>query len=176
MSELIAIVYPTEERAREVINRLREMEDARLVLIEDACYVTKDERGRLELHQTVDTSARSAIGGAFWGTVVGFVLWNPLLGMAAGAATGAIAGWLTDIGISDDFMRSFTRELEPGRAALFVLVQRAAVDQFIAELASYGGHILHSSLATDVELRLRAALEEQYTTVTQGRLSTVGAL
>lgn len=160
MSELIAIVYPNEERAREVLISLRQMQYAHLVQVEDACYVTKDDRGRIDLHQTINTTARGAIGGAFWGSLVGLLFLNPLLGMAAGAATGAITGRLTDIGISDDFMRSLTKEMEPGRSALFVLVRRATADKFIAELVRHGGHIMHSSLSIEAEQRLRAAFDD----------------
>jgi uncharacterized membrane protein len=160
MSELIAIVYPNEAHARDVVSSLRQMQEAHLVELDDVCYVTKDEGGRIELHQSINTTARGAVGGAFWGSLIGLLFLNPLIGMAAGAATGALAGRLTDVGISDDFMRSLTKEMEPGRSALFLLVRRATADKFSAELARHGGRVLHSSLSHDAEQRLRAALED----------------
>jgi len=73
MSELVAIVYPTEDRAREVLQTLCRLEAAHLLDLEDACYVTKDARGRVELHQSINVTARGALGGAFWGSLIGLI-------------------------------------------------------------------------------------------------------
>lgn len=159
MSELIAIVYPTEERAREVMQSLRRLESAHLLDLEDACYVTKDAAGRIELHQSVNVTARGALGGAFWGSLIGLIFLNPLLGMLTGAAAGAVAGRFTDVGISDTFMKELGRQLSAGRSAIFALIRRATLDKVEPELAQYGGQLVHSSLSHDAEARLRAALE-----------------
>lgn len=156
MSELIAIVYPTEQRAREVIASLRRMQEGNVIELIDTCYVTKDGRDRVELHQTVNLTAHGAFTGAFWGSLIGLLFLNPLVGLVAGAATGAVAGRLTDYGISDEFMKQLGREMEPGKAAVFVLVRKATTDKFTAELARYGGHVIHTSLPTDAEEKLRA--------------------
>lgn len=156
MSELIAIVYPTEQRAREVLASLRRMQEGNVIELVDTCYVTKDARGRVELHQTVNLTAHGAFTGAFWGALVGLLFLDPLVGLVAGAATGAVAGRLSDYGISDEFMKQLGREMEPGKAAVFVLVHRATTDKFATELARFGGHVIHTSLPNDAEDRLRA--------------------
>lgn len=158
MSDLIAITYPTEQRAREVLVSLQKLQSAHLVDVEDACYVTKDDRGRIELHQSINTTARGAIGGAFWGTLIGLVFLNPVVGLVAGAASGAIAGRYTDVGISDTFMRELARDMEMGRSALFVLLRRATTDKLLEALAKHGGHVIHSSLSHEAEAKLRDAL------------------
>lgn len=61
MSELIAIVYPTEHRAREVVQTLRKLESAHLVDLEDARYVTKDAKGWVEVHQSINPQARGTV-------------------------------------------------------------------------------------------------------------------
>jgi uncharacterized membrane protein len=158
MSDLVAIVYPIEDRAREVMQSLRRLEAAHLLDLEDACCVTKDASGRVELHQSINVTARGALGGAFWGSLLGLLFLNPLLGLATGAATGAIAGRFTDVGISDDFMKQLGRTLQPGRSAIFVLIRRATFDKVAPELARFGGEIVHSSLSHEAEQRLRDAL------------------
>ena len=45
----------------------------------------------------------------------------PLLGLAIGAATGALMGSLTDAGISDKFIQSVREKVTPGTSALFLL-------------------------------------------------------
>jgi uncharacterized membrane protein len=158
MSDLIAITYPTEQHAREVLATLRRMQLAHLLDLDDACHVTRDERGRLELHQSINTTARGALGGAFWGSLIGLLFLNPLIGLFAGAASGAIAGRFTDVGVSDQFMRELAADLQGGKSTLFVLLRRVTMDKFITEMARHGGHIIHSSLSREVEERLRQAL------------------
>jgi len=43
----------------------------------------------------------------------------PLVGAAIGAASGALGGWLTDVGVNDTFMKEVAESLQPGNAALF---------------------------------------------------------
>jgi Protein of unknown function (DUF1269) len=49
---------------------------------------------------------------------------------------------------------------EPGSSALFVLVRRATLDKVLPELRPFGGKIIHTSLSTEQEARLRQALED----------------
>jgi uncharacterized membrane protein len=156
MSELIAIVYPTEHRAREVLSSMRDLQEAHVIELIDVCYVTKDARDKVELHQTVNLTTHGAFTGAFWGSLVGLLFLNPLIGLVAGAATGAVAGRLSDYGISDDFMRRLGREMEVGKATVFVLVRKATTDKLTSELARHGGEVIHTSLSTEAEARLRA--------------------
>lgn len=55
MSELIAITYQTEQRARDVMAAVQRMQLAHVVDIADACYVTRDARGHIELHPSINT-------------------------------------------------------------------------------------------------------------------------
>jgi uncharacterized membrane protein len=48
---------------------------------------------------------------------------NPIIGVALGAASGALGGALTDYGMNDAFMKELAAKLQPGNAALFVLIQ-----------------------------------------------------
>ena len=66
---------------------------------------------------------------------------------------------MADYGINDDFIRSLGETLEPGTSALFVLVRRVTLDKVLPELRPFGGRIVHTSLSTEQEARLRQALE-----------------
>ena len=67
-------------------------------------------------------TASGAVGGGFWGVLIGLIFMNPLLGLVVGAGAGAVAGALSDVGINDDFMKQLAEKLTPGTSALFVLV------------------------------------------------------
>jgi uncharacterized membrane protein len=82
----------------------------------------------------------------------------PLVGAAVGAASGALGGKLTDLGIDDKFMKDVAKTLHSGNAALFLLIRKMTVDKVMAELAGTSGTILRSSFDETKEEALKAAL------------------
>jgi uncharacterized membrane protein len=82
----------------------------------------------------------------------------PLLGAAVGAASGAIGGALTDVGINDRFMKDVAASLQSGNAALFLLIRKVTADKVLADLKGVGGKVLRTSFDHTKEDALRAAL------------------
>ena len=44
--------------------------------------VTKDDKGKVKLHQAKNLTALGAVSGGLWGTLIGLIFLNPLLGAA----------------------------------------------------------------------------------------------
>lgn len=160
MSDLVAIVYPTEAKAEEVREKILELQKEYLITIGDAVIATKTESGKVKLNQIVHTTAAGAVTGSFWGLLIGVLFLNPLLGVAVGAASGALGGALTDFGIDDAFMKDLSNSLQPGNAALFVLIKKMTADKVLAEIEGYGGVVLKTSLDDAQETALRNALQK----------------
>ncbi|MEK1853807.1 MAG: DUF1269 domain-containing protein [Phyllobacterium sp.] len=160
MSSLIAIVYPTESKAEEVRRRLIELQKEYLITLGDAVIATKTDAGKIKLNQLVSTTAAGAVSGSFWGLLIGVLFLNPLIGAVVGAASGAIGGALTDVGINDAFMKDLASNLQPGNAALFVLVQEMTADKVLKEISGFGGVVLKTSLDETKEQVLRDALQK----------------
>jgi uncharacterized membrane protein len=101
------------------------------------------------------------VGGACWGTLIGLIFMNPLLGAAIGAGSGALSGKLADIGINDQFMKDLGATITPGSAALFVLVRESTPDKVLEGLKAFAGkgRVLQTSLTKDKEDELRKFLE-----------------
>lgn len=158
MSDLIAIVYPSEEKAEEVRQRLFKLQKEYLIKFSDAVIAVKTEAGPVRLNQLVNTTAAGAASGSFWGLLVGLLFLNPLIGVALGAASGALGGALTDYGINDKFMKELSETLQPGKAALFVLVQEMTADKVLKGIQDAGGTVLKTSLDDSKEKLLRDAL------------------
>jgi uncharacterized membrane protein len=162
MADLIAVVFPSEEKAEEVRQTILGMTKDYIIDIGDAVIATKTEAGKIKLNQLFSTTAAGAAGGSFWGLLIGVLFLNPLLGVAAGAASGAVAGALTDVGINDKFMKGLAEaDILPGEAVLFVLVKKVTGDKVLAGLKGVGGRILQTSLDHTREERLREALAGQ---------------
>jgi uncharacterized membrane protein len=174
MSNLVAITYPDEHRAGEVLATLKRLHADNLIDLADACYVTKDKRGHLKLHQGYSLTGEGAKEGTQWGAIIGLLLSMPLMfvpglgipvliatggGAAIGAATGAIVGHFSDIGVDDKFAKQLAEQLGPNSSAVLALVKAAKVEEVLPVVAAYGGTVLHSTLAPDAEQRLQAMLD-----------------
>ncbi|MNW06527.1 hypothetical protein D3C71_2029540 [compost metagenome] len=61
-------------------------------------------------------------------------------------------------------MKDLATNLQPGNAALFVLIKEMTADKVLKELAPYGGVVLKTSLDETKEQVLRDALEKTATT------------
>ena len=107
-------------------------------------------------------TASGAARGGLWGTLIGVLFFGPFFGVGtlAGAAAGAVSGALTDIGISNDFMKKLSEGFKPGTSALFVLVRKATPDKVVEEIKQYGGTLLQTSLSHEDEQKLQGALNE----------------
>lgn len=158
MSTLVAIAYPDRETADRVRQELIEATKEHLLRLEDAVVVECDPDGKIKLHQASSTAGVGALGGAAWGGLIGLLFLAPLFGMAIGAASGALAGKLTDTGVNDSFMRELGAKLQPGTAALIALGSTEARDKLIERISPYGGEILQTSLDEEDEERLRAVM------------------
>jgi uncharacterized membrane protein len=158
MSDLVAIIYPSEEKAEEVRTRLLKLQKEYLITIGDAVIAVKNQAGDIKLNQLVNTTAIGAATGSFWGLLVGLLFLNPILGVALGAASGALSGALSDYGINDAFMKELAAKIKPGNAALFVLIRHMTADKVLREIQDAGGTVLKTSLDDANEKVLRDAL------------------
>ena len=159
MAELVVIEYDDVHKAEEVRLKLLKLQREYLIDLEDAVVASKDENGKVKLDQIHNLTASGAISGGFWGTLIGILFLNPLLGMAAGASAGAISGVLSDVGINDNFMREIASGFNNGSSALFVLVRKVTPDKVLEELEGTGGVVLQTSLTHDKQEKLQAALD-----------------
>ncbi|PTM39743.1 DUF1269 domain-containing protein [Bosea sp. 124] len=158
MSDLVVIVYPTEARAEEMRQKIFALQKEYLIEIGDAAIAVMHEDGKVKLNQLLNTTAMGAVSGSFWGLLIGAIFLMPLAGAALGAASGALGGALTDYGVDDKFMKELSTSLQPGNAALFVLVKRVTGDKVLEAIKGTGGVVLKTSLDHTREQALRDAL------------------
>lgn len=160
MSDLIVIAFDDEATGFELRAELAKLQKEYLIDIEDVVVVTREGENDIKLHQAMNLTAAGAVGGGFWGTLVGLIFLNPLVGAAVGAASGALAGYLSDYGINDDFMREIGHKLPVGGSAVFILVRKMTGDKVLDRLEAFHkrGRVIQTSLSEADEARLREAL------------------
>lgn len=158
----MVVGFPTADEAEQVRRELVDIQREQLISLEDAVVVERDGSGQVHLRQALNLTAAGALGGGFWGSLVGLLFLNPLLGAAVGAGIGAASGSLSDLGINDGFMREVGETLPEGTAALFVLLRDATPDRVIERLRTHAPHarLLRTNLSHTDEERLRQLLEK----------------
>lgn len=161
MSELVVFTFKTETGAKEMEDALIQMQKMKLIQLEDAAYVVRRQDGKVKVKQANNLVGAGAMGGAFWGMLIGLLFWAPWLGLAIGAITGAVAGGLTDVGVDDKFIKKVGEEIEPGNSALFLLVVKATWDKVEDELKKFDASVYKTSLSKEDEAKLKAAFHHE---------------
>jgi uncharacterized membrane protein len=161
MASLVVVGFPKADEAEQVRRELVDIQREQLIALEDAVVVEHDGDGKVHLRQAVNLTAAGAVGGGFWGSLVGLLFLNPLLGAAVGAGMGAASASLSDIGINDNFMRELGETLPRGSAALCLLIREATADRVVERLRAHAPHakLLRSNLSHTDEEQLRELLE-----------------
>ena len=154
MSTLIAVAYDDVDTTRDVLLTLNELSLEHAVTVDDAVVAEYNSDGEIKLHQT----AKAGAGGALSGGLIGLLFLAPFLGMAVGAAAGGTAGAMTDGAVDDAFIKHLGEDLQPGSAAVIVLIRESTPDKVLPRISPYGGRVIHSSLSAEAEVRLREAL------------------
>lgn len=158
MATLVAIGYPDETTAAAAAEEVQRLA-ADLIIEPDAiAVISRDANGKFHTTTNHQPVGKGATWGMMWGLLFGMLFFIPFLGMAVGAGLGALMGKVEKTGIDDQFRRQVRDMVRPGTSALFLIVERVTPDKAISALSRFGGTVLKSSLSTEAEAELQAAL------------------
>lgn len=162
MNQLIVLGFDKVAEAQDVRKELVALQQDHLISLEDAVVVECNSEGKVALHQALNLTTAGAVSGGFWGSLVGLIFLNPLLGAAVGAGVGAASGAFTDLGIDDGFLREVGDTLRPNSAALCLMVKEATADRVIEKLRSHApnAHLLQTNLSHTDEAHLQEMLNQ----------------
>jgi uncharacterized membrane protein len=154
--------FHTAEGAEGALETLERLDSEGLIRVEDAAIVSWPEgRKKPKTRHLQNMTGLGALGGAFWGFLFGLIFFVPLLGMAAGAGTGAVAGSLTHVGIDEGFIESVREKITPSTSALFVMTADAVMDRVREAFPAADAELLHTNLSAEDEAALRRAFAEE---------------
>ena len=166
MSDLVVLDFDGVGTADEVLTKLRGMQKAHLIDLEDACVVVHTQAGKVQVKQAVNLTRVGAASGASTGMLIGalagLLVLNPLAGMAvggiAGAGFGALSGRMADYGINDEFIKSLGNTIPKDSSALFLLIKSSTPDKVLPEIEPFKPRVLKTSLSNEQEDKLRSRL------------------
>jgi uncharacterized membrane protein len=143
VASLVAVAYPELRIAEQAHRTMARLTVERVLEIEDAVIVARDRRGAVQLHTPGPIEIHGAAAETIWGGLIGMILLAPALGSNGG---------------EERFIRRLGDVLDPGRAALVVLVRRCTPETLLRRLADFDGSAFHMGLGVAAERRLATAL------------------
>jgi uncharacterized membrane protein len=163
---LVVLVFDSTIKAQEAFLAFQRLQQEEALLLHDAVFFEKDKNGHARVQETVDASpGEGAARGAFWGALIGTFVAGPvgtLVGGALSAGLGALSAKLIDIGIPDATVKEIETSLEPGCAALALLLSHVKEDALEKEMHRFAGaKLMQSTLTIDTVQKLRAALRPE---------------
>jgi uncharacterized membrane protein len=179
--QIIIAAFQEEDAADQALKTLKEAKKEKLISIDNAAVIRKDDDGKLHIKETADMGGGKGAGvGALVGGAIG-LLAGPL-GVAAGSALGAAVGGITaklyDGGFKDDRLRQIGTSLEPGTSAIIAVIEHRWVAELERELAEEGADVTTAALAADIAEQLQKGGEVSYTAISgeegfaAGRIAT----
>jgi uncharacterized membrane protein len=153
----VVSAHPDREHAETALGAIEELGRQGALRLVDAAIVVRTKEGRVDLYQSHEVSVgEGLVGGGTAGILAGLMLGVPIAGPIVGLAVGAGIGAL-DRGIDDARMRRLGAELQPGHAALCVLVGDVDWPPVRERMAPLVGELLVTELTPEAEEALREA-------------------
>jgi uncharacterized membrane protein len=160
VSELVVIAFDAEADAASTMQRLRDIQKAGQLSLQDTAIVAKDQDGKVNVKNEWSSGAETGVvvGGAL-GLLTSFIF--PVAGTVAGAAAGGWIGSKLSGGVDGKFVDEVSASIEPGTSALFLLVRDWNPAAVAAAVSGHRGKILQTTLADPYVESLRQALKER---------------
>ena len=157
----IVVKYAAPDTAEAALSTVRQLAKEDIVKLKDAVAITKNEKGKVKLHQTKDDTAGK---GFLKGGVIGLafaVLFGGPAWLVAGAAMGT-AFALFDRGIKDKLVKELGENMTSDESALAVLIEDANWQELTSQMRSqYTGEVIVRELVEDHLAAVEALTENQ---------------
>jgi uncharacterized membrane protein len=166
--QIIVAAFQEEQAADTALATLKEAKREKLISIDNAAVIRKDDEGKLHIKETADMGGGKGAGvGVLVGGAIGLI-GGPLgvaVGSALGAAVGGITAKLYDGGFKDDRLRQIGNSLTPGTSAIVAVIEHRWVAELERDLAEEGADVMTTALAEDIAEQLKKGGEVSFTAV-----------
>jgi uncharacterized membrane protein len=162
MPELIVLTFPDQAGAAAAAERIQDLEEDRLIKVADAATLVRSVDGAFALHQAPGRrrsnflmAAASAmtwgIGALFLATVLTFRFVSLVL-------NAFVARSFASAQIDERFVRKIGASIQPGQAALFLLLEEGDHKAAAAEFAGSGATVHWTTLSRTEHSDLQAGM------------------
>jgi uncharacterized membrane protein len=156
VATVTVLKFAEPDGAEKALIQIQGLQKDHLIKLHDAAIVSWP-RGKKspKTRQLVDLVTIGAMGGMFWGMLLGVIFVAPLFGMALGAAFGALGGAFRDYGIDDEFIKRVRSAVTEGTSALFLMTSDAVMDRVSERMKPASFEIIATNLSKEQEDQLR---------------------
>ena len=173
--DLIVVGFQGTYRAAQVLTELRQG-GVGLFNLDQAITVSWEDQRNFIVHQSINLSREEGSRWArLWGAFIKATLFQPFTERLTAAATKVASGengnnngepepltrnwWISDVGISDDFVRDVGALVQPGESAIITLAEKFDRGKALGVLRDSGGSLIHTSLSVEQVNKVKKELE-----------------
>ena len=174
--QLVVAAFKDEDSAKAALKELKQAQKEKLIKIENAAVLRKDEKGRLHIKETHDMGGgKGAVIGGVGGAAIGLIAGPALLvPVAVGALVGGLTAKLRDSGFSNQRLETLGEGLQPGTSAIVAVVEHTWVAQVEAALAEAEADVITAEIQADIAEQLEAGYEVAYSAIASQEGIAVG--
>jgi uncharacterized membrane protein len=163
--ELVARVFnapntDNERLAREMLDFAQELHQRQTLTLLNAALLVRDQEGTVSVVDTREfTPKKGRVMGAITGGLVGLLAGpgGAIVGALVGLGAGGAAGKVIDKGFSNKFLENLQEHLQPGSAAVIILVEHRMRRSLTDAMASQEGVVFQQPLTDRLVEDLLAA-------------------
>jgi uncharacterized membrane protein len=173
--QLLIAAFNTPTGAEEVLDQLKTAKKEKLIGIQAARVLVKDEKGKIHTKDVGLTPGKGAAAGGVIGAVVGVVTGGVGLALgAAGALVGGLVGKSKKEGRFDSYrIEQIADALTPNSSAIVAVIEHKWVAELEAELEEAGADVMTAAIAADIAAQLAEGRSVAYqATATADSLTT----
>jgi uncharacterized membrane protein len=157
----VVVKYADAATAEAALATVSELAKEGIVKLKDAVAITKNEKGKLKLHQTKDdTAGKGFMKGGVIGIIFAVLFGGPAW-LVAGAALGA-AFAMFDRGIKDKLLKQLGENMTSAESALAALIEEADWAALTSRMGGqYPGEVIVKELVEDHLAAVEALTENK---------------
>jgi uncharacterized membrane protein len=154
--QLLIAAFNTPTAAEEVLDQLKAAKKEKLIGIQAARVLVKDEKGKVSSKDVGLTTGKGALAGGVVGAVVGIATGGVGLALgAAGALVGGLIGKSKKEGRFDSYrIEQIADALTPNSSAIIAVIEHKWVADLEAELEEAGADVMTAAIAADIAQQL----------------------
>lgn len=169
--QLVVAAFQEEKAADQALKELKAAQREKLIDIQDAAVIRRDENNKLHIKETADPGGgKGAAAGGAIGAIIGLIGGPPgvVVGAAAGALVGGVTAKVIDSGISDERLEQIGRGLKPGTSAIVGIIEMRWVEEVEKQLDEAGADVLTEAIRIDIAQQLEAGKTDEAQDVQTG--------
>jgi uncharacterized membrane protein len=162
--QVVVAAFQEEGAAKETLKALKQLKKEKLIGIQNAAVLRKDEKGKIHIKETADMGGgKGSVIGGVAGAAIGVIAGPALVVPAAvGALVGGLAAKLRDSGFSNKRLETVADGLQPGTSAIIAVVEHKWVAQLEREMEEAGADLITAQLQADIATQLEAGHDVAY--------------